>query len=275
MSACYKIWRLSPSGMTLQNGRTQAHDKGRGPEPPGPRRGTGPPRSGEAGRADDRSRARRPVCAGPRYRRGRVSAAPTAARDAGATPSIGMRLPCLLSRVSDRAGVREQRLAACADARTRLHRTCPNFPPPCEPASALPGPVMPEASSHTFAFGRPAPDPGPGRRSRPTTAERRIAGAVSQSEASTGSRRIDNAPTAVRRPWPAARAAYESWLAVSMTTAPAPCCPGLGQAHPRIRCEIDKGTRGSSRQPTHRHWKSVARTGRNRQVASATNAVQP
>ena len=124
----------------MQNGRTQAHDKGRigggrdetGPEPPGPRRRTGPPRSGEAGRADDRSHACRLVCVGPRYHHGRVSAAPTAARGAGATPPTGMRLPCLLSRVSGRSpGTTAGSLCgrpdpACTEpARTALPRAIP------------------------------------------------------------------------------------------------------------------------------------------------------
>ena len=197
-----------PCGVTVQNGRTQAHNKDRigggrgetGPEPPGPRRGTRPPRSGEAGPAVGRSHTRRPVCSGPRYRRGRVSSAPGA--QAGATPPL--ECDCPASCHGYRAGVRERRLAACAAARPRLHRTCQNFPPLCDPASALPGPVMPEAASRTFAFGRPAPDPGPGRRNLPTTAEMRIAGAMSQSEASGGSGRAADAPPAVGRPWPAA-----------------------------------------------------------------------
>ena len=207
MSTRYKYGGC-PCGVTVQNGRTQAHNKDRigggrgetGPEPPGPRRGTRPPRSGEAGPAVGRSHTRRPVCSGPRYRRGRVSSAPGA--QAGATPPL--ECDCPASCHGYRAGVRERRLAACAAARPRLHRTCQNFPPLCDPASALPGPVMPEAASRTFAFGRPAPDPGPGRRNLPTTAEMRIAGATSQSEASGGSGRAADAPPTVGRPWPAA-----------------------------------------------------------------------
>lgn len=134
MSTRYKYGGC-PCGVTVQNGRTQAHNKDRigggrgetGPEPPGPRRGTRPPRSGEAGPAVGRSHT---PPAGVLWTAIPPRTCVVCARGTGRrhTP-IGVRLPCLLSRVSGRS------------PGTTAGSLCGRTAPPAPNLPELPSPV--------------------------------------------------------------------------------------------------------------------------------------